>query len=279
MNGIFQEFLLTHDGVHFSNVSLPSVLNECRCNQSTYEVFHIDRLLNLSSGLNFDNYRQLAESINEIEATSSSFSSMTMKSQSVIENMLRNVNASFTSYQSELSQVSPENELGHFIEQLQRVSLQILDFSTVSRMAALTSTAKRIQQTILQPLETLKNEVIFHLTALELHMNPWIVQLRRTRENLSQTQDYLNAKAFGNACANYSENYRERLKLSLEDFREKANVILTENLGCQPLYDVFNGLRWLICGHIVESISGEILQGFLMHVWDIKLHFSRSVLS
>lgn len=256
-SGIFQELLVAADGVQFSNVSLPIVLNECRRNQSTYEVFQIDRLLNLSHELNYENYQKLAESINGIEATANAFSSLTVKSQSIIGNLLRNVNASFTTYQIELSQISPENELSHFIDQMQRVSLQILDFSTVSRMAALTSTAKRIQSTILQPLEALKNEVVFHLTALELHMNPWVVQLKKTRENLSQTQDFLNSKAFGEVCANYSENFRERLRLSLEVYKNETNVSLHENFGCKPIYDVFNGLRWLICGHIVDSINGQ----------------------
>lgn len=257
-NGIFQEFLITPDGSSFSNISLPIVLNECHRNRSTYEVFQIERLLDLSSELKSDSYRQLVSSIDEIEATPSSFASLTMKSQLIIDDMLRNVNANFTNHQAELSQISPESELSHFIDQLQRVSVQIVEFSTVSRMTALTSTAKRIQLTILQPLETLKNEVVFHLTALELHMNPWIFQLKKTRESLSQTQDFLNAKAFGKVCANYSESFRERLKLSLEVFKNETLRSFSENLGCRPLYDVFNGLRWLICGHIVESINGEL---------------------
>lgn len=259
-NGIFHEILVSSEqsDVHFSNnVTIPIVLNECRKDKSAYVVFQFERLLNLSHGLNYQNHPKIINSIDEIEASSSSFLSLTRKSQSVLDELIDEINSDFSFYQTELSRISPDKEMSHFIDQMQRVSLQILDYSTVSRMATLTSTAKRIQTTILQPLEVLKNEVVFHLTALELHMNPWIVQLKKTRQNLNKTQLYLNDKDFAGICASFSESFRERLRLSLEVFKNETLLMLQNGVGCRPLYDIFNGIRWLICGHIIEYINGE----------------------
>lgn len=41
-------------------------------------------------------------------------------------------------------------------------------------MSTLGSRARRIQATMLQPLDILKGEVIYHLTALELQIEPWM---------------------------------------------------------------------------------------------------------
>jgi hypothetical protein len=259
-DGIFNEILVSSEqsDFHFANASLPTVLNKCEKDQSTYSVFEFEKMLNLNHGLNFKNYHSIVNSINDIEASSNSFSTLTRKTQCILDELLNDINSSFTSYQSELSRISPDKEMSHFIDQLQRVSLQILDYSTITRMATLTSTAKRIQTTILQPLEVLKNEVVFHLTALELHMNPWIVQLKTLKKNLNQTQHFLNDKEFAGICMSYSESFRERLRLSLEVFKNETLMMLN-GVGCRPLFDVFNGIRWLICGHIINSINGEMM--------------------
>lgn len=259
VNGIFHEILISSEqsDFHFANTSLPTVLNECEKDQSTYFVFQFEKMLNLSYGLDFKNFHSIVNSINNIEASSKSFSTLTRKTQCILDELLNDINSSFTSYQSEISRISPDKEMSHFIDQMQRVSIQIVDSSTKSRMATLTATAKRIQTTILQPLELLKNEVVFHLTALELHMNPWIVQLKTLKKNLNHTQNYLNDKDFAGICARYSESFRERLRLSLENFKNETLSTLEHGVGCRPLFDVFNGIRWFICGHIINSINGE----------------------
>lgn len=46
-------------------------------------------------------------------------------------------------------------------------------------MATLGNRARRLQSTVLQPLESVRSEIIYHLTALELQKEPWSNQVIR----------------------------------------------------------------------------------------------------
>lgn len=260
VNGIFAELLVStqHNTRPFSNASLTTALGQCEQNRSTYETFQIENLLDLKNTLKHENYLDLMRSINGIRANASPFTSFTQKIQSIFDDLIQKSHGNFTSHRLELIQVSPEKEIINFIDQMQRVSLQINDISTASRMATLIASAKRIQSTILQPLEILKNEIVFQLTALELHIDPWMHRVKEIKENFNQSQKYLDNHST-DICANLSENFRNRLKAKLTNFRNETLQNVHDNFGCRPMFDTFNGLRWLLCGHIIEPINGIFL--------------------
>lgn len=258
VNGILAELLIPseHNAKQFVNTSLYAVLSQCQDNKSTYETFQIENLLGLENVLNHENYFDLMRSINGVRAVESPFVSFTQNIQNIFDEILEDSHVNFTSYRLDLTQISPEKEMIHFIDQMQRVSLQIQDVSTASRMASLTSQARRIQSNILQPLEILKNQIVFQLTALELNIEPWMQRVNQIRESFNQTQIYLNLHST-EICANYSENFRNRLKVNLAIFRNETLKKLHGEFGCRPLFDTFNGIRWLICGHVIEPINGK----------------------
>lgn len=258
VNGVFAEILMTseHNPRKFSNTSLSTVLGECEYNQSSYETFQIENLLELKNVLNFENYLDLTRSIKGIRAAELPFHSLTQNIQSILNDVLKKSGGNFTSYRMDLTQVTPEKEMISFIDQMQRVSLQIQDSSTASRMATLAASARRIQSTILQPLEILKNEIVFQLTALELHIDPWMNRVKDIEESFNKSQKYLDNYSM-EICANYSERFRDRLRLNLAVFRNETLQKVHEGFGCRPLFDTFNGIRWLLCGHIVQPINGN----------------------
>lgn len=260
VNGVFAELLVTseHNPRQFSNTSLSTALGECENNRSSYETFQIENLLDLKNVLNYENYLDLTRSIMGIRAAELPFHSITKNIQSILDELIKKSGGNFTSYRMDLTQVTPEKEMINFIDQMQRVSLQIQDSSTASRMATLATSAKRVQSTILQPLEILKNEIVFQLTALELHIDPWMHRVKEIRESFNQSQKYLDEYSM-EICANYSERFRDRLRINLAIFRNETILAIHGGFGCRPLFDTFNGIRWLLCGHIVQPINGDKL--------------------
>lgn len=257
-SGLFAEMLNPHEhsAKHFSNTSLSKALGDCERDKSTFETFQLENLLDLSNTLNFENYLDISRSINAIRAMESPFSSFTQRIQLIVDGLIQDSNGNFTFYRTELTEVSPEKEMINFIDQMQRVSLQIQDVSTVSRMATLASSARRIQSSILQPLEMLKNEIVFQLTALELHIDPWTERVKETGKSFSHAQRYLDDFSV-EICANFSESFRSRLRSNLAIFRNETLAKVHNQFGCRPLFETFNGIRWLVCSHIVEPINGD----------------------
>lgn len=257
-NGVFANLLVTSEqnSKQFSNVSLTTALAECEMNKSAYYVFQIDNLLDLKNTLNFENYPDLVRSFNNIKAHESQFVSLTERIQYLLSDLYHDSNFNFTSFRVDIQQISPEKEMTHFIDQMQRVSLQINDATTASRMATLASSARRIQKTFLQPLEILKNEIIFQVTALELQIEPWMNKIKETESSYNKTQAFLDQNVL-EICANFSEDFRNRLRMNLETFRNEKIEKLNSEYGCRSLFDVFDGMRILTCGHIIEPINGN----------------------
>ncbi|KAL7022682.1 hypothetical protein ACKWTF_012345 [Chironomus riparius] len=271
-NGILTNLLVSseHNLKQFSNVSLKTALTECEMNKSAYNVFQIDNLLDLKNTLNFKNYPDLVRSINNIKAHESQFISLTERIQYFLSELYHESNFNFTSFRLDIQQISPEKEMTNFIDQMQRVSLQINDASTANRMATLASVAIRIQKNMLIPLEILKNDIIFEVTALELQIKPWMEKIKEIETSYNQTQVFLNQNA-QEICANFSEGFRNRLRMNLESFKDENLEKLNTDYGCQSLFDVFDGIRLLTCGHIIEPINGLFFISFILLIlWVIS---------
>lgn len=254
-NGIFEE-LLVSDGKTFSNQTLKKALAECERDNSAYYTFQIDHLLDLKNILNYENYPDLVNAIISMNASEAPFKSFTHRIQFLLSDILHDADANFTKFRNEISQTSPDKEITNFIDQLQRVSLQISDTSTASRMGSLATAARRIQGSLLQPLEVLKNEIVFQLTALELQIEPWIFRVMDMQVTYNQSQIYLDRNSF-EVCNNFSDNFRQRLRVHLEEFKNESLKNLDEEYGCRSLFDTFDGIRLLTCNHIIEPINGN----------------------
>lgn len=254
-NGILNEFLVT-DGKFFANTSLTKVLGECEVDKSGYYTFNIDHLLDLKNTLNYENYPDLNIAINDMRASSDSFRSFTQKIQFLLHDLISESDGNFTQIRNEITQVSPERELINFIDQMQRVSLQISDTTIITRMTTIATSARKIQSTLMQPLESLKNEIIFQLTALEIQIEPWMVKIIEIQSNFNQSQIYIDTKS-DEIWNNFSLNFQHRLRTSLEAFRNDSLDELQTDYGCRSLFNTFHGIRLATCKHIIEPINGN----------------------
>jgi Prominin len=155
------------------NVSLASVINSCEDNKPAYLTFQLGQLVNVRRVLDMKKYLELEEAIDDIKATEALFIGFTTGLQNILSEMVYETDMNISSYRIDLTFISPEKDIVTFIDQMQRVSAQIQDVSTSSRMTTLGSRAKRVQMSLLQPLEHLRGEIVYHLTALELEIEPW----------------------------------------------------------------------------------------------------------
>lgn len=76
-------------------------------------------------------------------------------------------------------------------------------------MTTLGSRATRLQSTLLEPLEQLKTDIVYHLTALELQIHPWLAQVNRSLSHLKKAQSFFDSEA-GTVCFNQSALFRSR---------------------------------------------------------------------
>lgn len=135
--------------------------------------------------------------------------SLTEPVQNILENMYETGQFNVSYYRSLIGPSSPEKEFNNFIEQMQRVTQQIQDVATSSRMANLVNRSKRLYVGVLQPLDHQQDELIYHLTALELQKEPWLKQVNQTLIHLKNIHKYMEQNAYA-ICDNHTNIYTTR---------------------------------------------------------------------
>ncbi|KFB49997.1 hypothetical protein ZHAS_00018038 [Anopheles sinensis] len=251
-------------------VSLSKALNECEQGRGSFATFQLDGLVNLTSSSSED-HRQLSGlngAIDSIGAGEEPFVGFTVRIQTILEDMLTDSDLNLTGTRMELTQLSPDKDVLTFIDQLQRVSAQIQDVATSSRMTTLGSRAKRLQLSLLVPLEQLRGDIVYHLTALELQLSPWATQVNKSLSHLRSAQAFLDGEA-AEICFNRSDLYRARLRAHLDAYRNYTTVVLHDRCAsCRPLFDIFDALRMLFCHHIMDPMNGLWFSSFLcLFLW------------
>ncbi|XP_052862856.1 prominin-1 [Anopheles cruzii] len=256
-------------------VSLSSALNDCEKGRGSFATFQLDALVNLST---VDQRRQrsgLDRVIDSVGAGEEPFLGFTVRIQAILEDMLSDSDLNLTGTRMELTQVSPDKDVLTFIDQLQRVSAQIQDVATTSRMTTLGSRAKRLQLSLLAPLEQLRGDIVYHLTALELQLSPWATQVNKSLTHLRNAQTFLDAEA-AEVCYNRSDTYRRRLRGHLEAYyNHTARVLGDRCASCRPLFDIFDAMRMLFCHHIMDPMNGLWFSAFLcLFLWAVATPLS-----
>lgn len=76
-------------------------------------------------------------------------------------------------------------------------------------MSTLGNRARRFQANILMPLERLRNEIQFELTALQLQKEPWLEMVNQSLIHLKTTQYFINQDS-QEICSNKSLLFKLR---------------------------------------------------------------------
>lgn len=76
-------------------------------------------------------------------------------------------------------------------------------------MSTLGNRARRFQSTTLQPMEQLRNDILFHLTALQLQREPWAEMVNQSLIHLRTTKYFMNQDS-ADICLNRSVAFKAR---------------------------------------------------------------------
>ncbi|XP_055390329.1 prominin-like protein isoform X2 [Condylostylus longicornis] len=266
----------------FVNVKLTTAIMECEQNKPSFKVFQLDAFVDTDTSPKVTKqYESVNNAVNNIRVSEKTLLTLTHSIQKILESMLQTSDLNSTTYRANIAQPTPEKDLATFIDQMQRVALQIQDVATSARMTTLGSRAKRLQASILQPLELLRNEILYHLTALELQRDPWQKQVNQTLIHLRNIQGYLEATA-AEICQNQTNIYRKRLKsyLALDKGAVSYSSLGEKTAMCRPLFDIFDANRNFLCRNIVDSINGIWFCAFLsLFCWAIGTPLALNIIS
>lgn len=106
--------------------SLGDVIENCGQNASTYATFQLETILEASQIANLDNYPTFTEAAERVVAREEDFFTLTASLGQILNIIISESHVNLTKYRMDLSQAIPERDLATFIDQMQRVSLQVI---------------------------------------------------------------------------------------------------------------------------------------------------------
>jgi len=97
----------------------------CEQNQASYNVFQLDAFVNTSKIADLRQFPKVSTAIDAISVSGRTLLSLTQSVQNILENMLQTSSFNLTTYRSSVGAPTPEKDLATFIDQMQRVALQV----------------------------------------------------------------------------------------------------------------------------------------------------------
>ena len=81
--------------------------------------------MNTTAISNIKQYPKVTQAIDEIDVSERTLLSLTQTIQTILENMLQMSSFNLTTYRTTIGAPTPEKDLATFIDQMQRVALQV----------------------------------------------------------------------------------------------------------------------------------------------------------
>lgn len=97
----------------------------CEQNQASYNVFQLDAFVNTTKIADLKQFPKVSTAIDAIVVSERTLLSLTQSIQHILEHMLQTSAFNLTTYRSSVGAPTPEKDLATFIDQMQRVALQV----------------------------------------------------------------------------------------------------------------------------------------------------------
>lgn len=127
--GLFHDILVDTQHHGFANaslnVSLDRVIVDCERRSASFDVFHLDGLVNVSHLLEHGCETDIVHHINGILPNWTSLRTLTEPLHNQLNRIMYDSRINLTSYRLALSQPTPARDVATFTDQLQRVAIQV----------------------------------------------------------------------------------------------------------------------------------------------------------
>lgn len=102
-----------------------SLCRGCEKNEASYNVFQLDAFVNTTAISNLKQFPKVTQAIDAIDVSERTLLSLTQTIQNILESMLQTSSFNLTTYRATIGAPTPEKDLATFIDQMQRVALQV----------------------------------------------------------------------------------------------------------------------------------------------------------
>ncbi|XP_072932627.1 prominin-1-A [Epargyreus clarus] len=266
--GIFDSIFRELENVTIE-VSVKDILRDCERNRPAYNVFQLDRLIDMNKETSYFEWGELQADLGRL-ATSIDvglLKTISVAFSKLLNDMLVVTNVDLAKYRMEYNAPVVGKDLPSLVDQLENIAAQVTDLNTAGRLETLATRTKRLHLTNIKPLEQLRADLVFKLTELELQLMPFRKKLNISLSHIHTAQYYIDNQ--GDIIAQKKvSTYVSRLVSHAAGWRTHVLSSTGKHAArCRPLYAVYAAMRSLLCTKYVASLHGWWVCGLLLGIF------------
>ncbi|XP_036142411.1 prominin-1-A [Monomorium pharaonis] len=237
-------------------VSLKKLFEKCRNNEAAYSAFGLENVMNLDHLTAHWAWPGLSRAISNVKVDLKGLQILTPNLRQRLQDLLYVCGLNLTAYRIMVQEPIMSKDISTLSDQLDNISRQLRDQSIARELQSIGTTMRDLTLRRVKPLMKLQNDLVYGLAVIELQVQPLWRQVNQSISHLRTIQYYidhqgekiaqLKAKLYMNRLSNYLDQWRTHV------FSEMS----TEVSKCRPLWNVLEGLRYLLCAHILSPLDG-----------------------
>ncbi|XP_024084324.1 prominin-2 isoform X2 [Cimex lectularius] len=241
------------------NGSLPlpigNILSECKKNVSSYSAFNLKTMLDIEELVNLTKWHFVYKGLEEIKIDLANMHFFDPKMIFRLVDLQQGLLVNLTTFRTKM--MGPiSTDLDSVVTQLQGVAKQTNDRITSNQLKSLAVKSKNLISPILGELENHKENMVFHLTALELKVNPLLQQVNHSLSHTKAVQYYI--ANHGSSIAQHNiKTFTARIENYLEQYQKFVlNIIRGNKTSCYKFWEIFESLRAHVCRRTIDPLNG-----------------------
>ncbi|XP_073995976.1 prominin isoform X2 [Rhodnius prolixus] len=237
------------------NMPFGDFMHLCKRNGSTYIAFNTKTILDIEELTNITSWN-ITENLQRIRVNLLYLQIFNPKLNSHIIKLQESLTVNVSSFRTQI--MGPvSTDLEAFSNHLTSIAKQISDLDTANHLNSLSARSKRLLATLIQDLESHKDNIVYQLTALELKLSPLIRQVNQTLSHIKAVQYYIYNNGL-HVAQQSVEIYSKRVNGYFQQYFDYVQKSIHGNsTSCQPLWQIYKSFRQSVCRRTIDPLNGQ----------------------
>ncbi|XP_012287538.2 prominin-1-A [Orussus abietinus] len=238
------------------SLSLRDLFRKCEKNEAAYPAFQLGSSMKLEQLTAHWTWSGLSRALSRLKVDLKGLRILTPNLQLKLQSLFYACGPNLTEHRLMIQGPILNKDLGAMSDQMENVARQIKDRTTAREFDGIASSMRTLLSRRVKPLMKLQDELVYQLAALELQLIPLQRQVNQSISHLKTIQYYIDNQ--GEQIAQLkTKSYTDRLSGYLDQWRTHTLSEMGEGVAkCGPLWDILNGVRSIICQHILGAMDG-----------------------
>ncbi|KAL0129913.1 hypothetical protein PUN28_001873 [Cardiocondyla obscurior] len=237
-------------------IPLKELFEKCRNNEAAYPALRLENTMELEHLTAHWTWSGLSKAISNIKVDLKGLKILTPNLRQRLQDLLYACGLNLTTHRIMIQGPILNKDIGTLSDQLDNISRQLHDRNIARELQSIGTTMRDLTLRRVKPLMKLQDSLVYHLAVLELQVQPLWRQVNQSISHLRTIQYYIDHQ--GQKIAQLKTKlYAERLSNYLDQWRIYVfSEMSTEVSKCRPLWNILEGLRYLLCAHILSPLNG-----------------------